>query len=88
MILSMRAVSLMGAMLASVGVSDAVRETLTVTEADIDFTVVAFDDGRVRPHRIRFTQDDTLSSFTFNRDDQVAIIRAGAERYRVSCDDH
>lgn len=82
--LSTSRVSLLGAMLACVGISDAIRETLSVTEAGIDFTVVAFDDGRVRPLRIRFTKDDTISSFTFNRDDEVAIIRIGGERYRVS----
>lgn len=86
--LSTTRVSLLGAMLASVSVSDAVRETLSVTEAGIDFTVVAFDDGRVRPLRIRFTPDDTISSFTFNRDDEIAIIRVGGERYRVSRGDH
>lgn len=75
---------LLGVVLAGVSVSDAVRETLRVTERGVDFTIVAFDDGRNRPHRLRFTQDGTQSSYTFNRAERVVTSRVGPERYRVS----
>lgn len=53
--LSAGRVSLLGVVLASnIGVSDAVRETLSVSEGGVDFTVVSFSDDRNRPHRLRF----------------------------------
>lgn len=77
-------VALLSLVLAGVSVSDAARETLRVTERGVEFTVVAFNDGRNRPHRLRFTQDGTQSSYTFNRAERVVTSRIGSERYRVS----
>lgn len=82
--LSAGRVSLLGVVLVSVGVSDAVRETLTVSEGGVDFTVVNFSDDRNRPHRLRFRQDGILSQYTFNRREEVTTVRVGAERYTVS----
>lgn len=85
--LSAGRVSLLGVVLVSVGVSDAVRETLTVSEGGVDFTVVNFSDDRNRPHRLRFRQDGILSQYTFNRREEVTTVRVGAERYTINYDD-
>ena len=69
--------------LASVGLCTTARETLSATEDDVTFTVVAFDDGRNKPYRLKFTQDYIESSYTFNKDSQVTTINVGAERYKV-----
>ena len=76
-------VSLLVVVLASVGLSTAARVPLSVTEDDVKFTVVAFDDGRNTPYRLKFTQDYIESSYTFNKDSQVTTINVGAERYKV-----
>ena len=81
--LSAGRVSLLVVVLASVGLSTAARETLSVTENDVTFTVVAFDDGRNKPYRLKFTQDDTLSLYLFNKANQVTDSKVGAERYKV-----
>ena len=80
-------VSLLGFMLAGVGVSSAARETLSVTEGGITFTVVRYDDGRNKPYRLKFSQDDTRSLYMFNSASHVTNLKVGeAERYKVrSC---
>lgn len=81
--LSKGRVSLLGVMLAGVGVSDAARETVLTTEAGITFIGVRYDDGRNKPYRIEFRQDDTRSLYMFNSASQVTDIEVGPERYKV-----
>lgn len=83
--LSTGRISLLAVVLASgLGISNAERGTLTVTEDDVEFTVIGFNDGRNRPYRLKFSQDDTRSLFTFNSRELVTTIRVGAETYGVS----
>lgn len=82
--LNTRRMSLLGLMLASIGVSNAVRETLSVTEGGIEFNIVGYDDGRNKPYRLQFHQEDTRSLFMFNSAAQVTNIKVGEdERYKV-----
>lgn len=50
---------------AHAGFATAARETVTVVENDISFEVDIFDDGRVKPYRVTFTNpdDDVTSTF-------------------------
>ena len=61
----------------------AAKETMTVTEDDITFTVGRFDDGRSKPYVINFDNDGDSSKYTFNTDGFVTNIKVGTERYRV-----
>ena len=81
--LSKARVSLLGVMLAGVGVSDAARETVLTTEGGITFIGVRYDDGRSKPYRIKFRQDDTRSLYMFNSASQVTDIEIGTEWYKV-----
>lgn len=76
-------VSLLAVAMASVGLSTAARETISFTVHGVTFTIVAFDDGRNKPYRLKFTQDDTLLLYMFNKANQVTNIKVGAERYKV-----
>lgn len=76
-------VSLLVVVLASVGLSTAARVPLSVTEDDVKFTVVAFDDGRNKPYRLKFVQDGTRSLYTFNTATHVTNLKVGTERYKV-----
>ena len=74
----------MGLMLASIGVSDAARETMSVTEGGIAFTVARYDDGRTKPYRLKFRDGDTPSRFMFNSAFQMTNLKVGErERYTV-----
>ena len=76
-------VSLLAVAMASVGLSTAARETISFTVHGVTFTIVAFDDGRNKPYRLKFTQDDTLSLYLFNKANQVTDSKVGAERNKV-----
>ena len=73
----------MSLMLASFDVSHAARETVLTTERGISFTGVRYDDGRNKPFRIKFRQDDLRSLYMFNVASQVTDIKVGTERYKV-----
>ena len=81
--LSAQRVPLLGVMLASVGVCSAVRETMSVTEGGITFTVVRYDDGRINPYRLKFNHDGTRSLYTLDAAAQVTNIKVGMETYKV-----
>lgn len=75
---------LLGLLLAGVGVSDAARETMSVTEDGITFTVVRYDDGRNKPYRLKFSENGTPSLFMLNSASQVTNVKIGErERYTV-----
>lgn len=84
--LSTGRVSLVGLMLlaSSLGVSNAVRETLSVTEGGVTFTVARYDDGRNKPYRLKFKQDGTRSLYMFDSATHVTNLKVGQdERYQV-----
>lgn len=82
--LSTGCVLLLGLVLAGVGVSDGARETMSVTEGGITFTVVRYDDGRNKPYRLKFSLDGTPSLFMLNSATQVTNLKLGErERYTV-----
>lgn len=81
-------VSLFGLMLTARGVSRTVRETLTLTEGGVTFTVVRRDDYRGNLYRIKVRQDNSFSLFMFNSAYSVSNIKIGKEegteeRYEV-----
>lgn len=69
--------------MASLGFGDATRETLSVTGGGITFTVVAYDDGRNKPYRLKFSQDGSRSLYTFDSDTIVTNLKVGTEKYKV-----
>ena len=76
-------VSLLGVVLASFGAVNAARETLSVTEGGITFTVARYDDGRNKPYRLKFKQDGTRSLYMFDSTPHVTDIKVGTERFEV-----
>lgn len=68
-----------------IGIS-AARNGLSVTENDIEFDVACFDDGRIRPYRVVFWDENVRNLYDFDSSGRVQIFRIGTERYRVSAD--
>lgn len=75
--------SLLGVVLSSVCISDATRETMSLTEGGVTFEVVRYDDNRSTPYRLKFRQDGTGSLFQFKADTHVTTISAGSNKYKV-----
>ena len=67
----------------SVGASG-VRHRVSVTEDNIKFNIVYFDDGRNRPYRVVF-MGNVRNTFDFDATGIVEILRIGTEKYKVSC---
>ncbi|CAN0015043.1 unnamed protein product [Pylaiella littoralis] len=88
--LSTERVSLLGGLMllaSSVEVSNAARETLSVTESGVTFTVARYDDGRDKPYRLKFRQGDTRSLYMFDSDSHVTNLKVGDdERYLIMYD--
>lgn len=79
-------VSLLGLMLlaSSVGGSNAARETLSVTDGGVTFTIARYDDDRNKPYRLKFKQDGTRSLYMFDSAAHVTNLKVGEdERYQV-----
>eukprot|EP00904_Undaria_pinnatifida_P010960 jgi/Undpi1/6995/HiC_scaffold_21.g09469.m1 len=69
----------------SVGASG-VRHRVSVTEDNIKFNIVYFDDGRNRPYRVVF-MGNVRNTFDFDATGIVEILRIGTEKYKVEYDE-
>lgn len=75
--------AVVGVVLVAVSVSEAARERMTVEAGGISFDVDRYDDGRNKPYRVVFTNNDAESTYKFNTDGFVTNIQVGAEKYKV-----
>lgn len=76
-------VCLLSVVLTGVKVSEAARETLTVSEGGVTFTIMRYDDGRHTPYSLEFRQDDVPSLYLFNSAGYVTNVKVDREQYKV-----
>lgn len=75
--------SIFGVVLVVVSVSEAASERMTIEAGGISFNVDRYDDGRNKPYRVVFADNDAESTYKFNTDGFVTNIQVGAEKYKI-----
>lgn len=72
----------------NVPAAEAAREGITVEAGDTTFSVDRFDDGRSKPYRVTFTEEDGVKSIhRFSETGFVTnIVVGGSEKYKVLYD--
>lgn len=77
-------VALLCGLLASVPVTNAARESMTVEADGINFKVQRYDDDRNLPYRLVFWNGGMRSIYNFYSSGSVRLIRPGSEAYKVT----
>ena len=82
--ITMARFALVGVFLAAMSTTTyAAKESMTVAQDGITFTVIRSDDGRSKPYIVKFAEDGVSSKYTFKSDGSVANIKVGTEKYKV-----